>query len=543
MEAKTTPTKHCYEYEPLPDGLFARYLYLHPANTDTDPLICTMFTAHLDEIPDFEAISYVWGIAFKIHTISCDGKTIPITFNLRDALSQVRLKNKPRTLWVDSICINQADPQEQSHQVSLMGGIYKKSTRTLICLRSSDHVHASIVANLVIDIGYMIESVFKKANFCWGANSFPFPDEEDLLLFHRGWKSFGVLLQQPWFKRGWVVQEAALNEDTLLLWADASIKWLELLRTYTWYVRRALELPNIQQLWLSDLHLQGFYLHRYDEAITFRGDSDVGPYSFLEILNHARWLDVTDHRDRIYAFLGLPKSDKLRPILQPNYELTYSHVYQSFACEYLKVSKDLDILHFNTLQVRAVIIDTVKLAAMGYDKNSTTPKDITLLWKSISTSSIIPPYPCTPLLVFVDIFRCGIYRGRLKEWRTLESAYIRFLQQELLQGDALYEDAKLFHEKRMEDVHNKSFVVTARGYYGLAPDIVEVDDVCCIIFGTRSPFILRRLNRAGCYKLVGSVLLLSEKLDHNGRPGALGRDEDCQEWTEWGLEEEDISLC
>jgi hypothetical protein len=120
---------------------------------------------------------------------------------------------------------------------------------------------------------------------------------------------------------------------------------------------------------------------------------------------------------------------------------------------------------------------------------------------------------------------------------------MRLLQREISRGDVFYGNAENFHALRMEDVHNKTFIVTNRGYYGLAPKSVQEGDVCCIIFGTRSPFILRKTDQFGNYKLVGSVLILSKELDHNGYPDVLGGDENCEDWVEWGLDEEDIFLC
>lgn len=335
------------------------------------------------------------------------------------------------------------------------------------------------------------------------------------------------------------------------------------------------------------------------KPITFRFEGAVEPFTFLEILDCARWLGVTDPRDRIYAFMSLPSHSKLLPALRPDYEVPYIHAYRHFACNYLKISKDLDILHFvhnndstlecgfpswiprwdmalyssytgtlnnygrfsrrissqlsspkttvsldqTTLELRAMIIDTVTFTSCGFDKNSTTPNDIASLWESVSTRSRPLPYSCSPLRAFVTVFRCGVYRGLLKEWGTLESAYMRFLQNELSQRDVSYGYAEKFHKARMEDVHNKSFIVSDRGYYGLAPNIVQEGDVCCIIFGTRPPFISRRTERAGHYKLVGSVLILSKKPDHNGYPGVLGKEEDYEDWAEWGLGEENIFLC
>lgn len=57
-----------------------------------------------------------------------------MTRNLHAALKRLRLPDKPRTLWVDAICINEADLVEKSRQVALMGEIYSKTTRGIIFL-------------------------------------------------------------------------------------------------------------------------------------------------------------------------------------------------------------------------------------------------------------------------------------------------------------------------------------------------------------------------------------------------------------------------
>lgn len=590
----TDHTNHSYDI--LPSSQHARYLLLHPANSDSDRLTCTLYTARLDDFPSFEAISYVWGTPVQNRLIRCNGKNIPITANLYDALLQVRLENKPRTLWVDSICINQADPNEQGEQVFLMDQIYTKSSCTLICLGKVDNDHARIVADIVELANHTIQKVFDRASFDWEPNSFPFPDEGSPLLSHSGWQSLGVLLKQPWFKRGWVVQEAALSRSALILWAETEIDWANLMRVYIWRYWRALILPDTE-LHLSDLHLHGFYIRHRREVIPFRPEGAAEPLPFLEILDLARGLGVTDPRDRIYAFNKVASPSKFLPALRPNYNTPYLRVYHDFACEYLRLSTDLDILHyahndgealkadfpswvprwnlhlypdhtvrFNShtrssepyaslrstptfilstdqcvLELGALIIDTVNFVARKFDKMRTTPDDVASLWNTVSRRPNRLPYSCSPSRAFVEIFRCGVYRGRLMEWQRLESAYMLLLQHELHEDSELYSLAESFHQKRMEDMHNKSFIMSSRGYYGLAPQTVEEGDVYCIISGTRTPFILRRTDRPGHYKLVGSVLILSKEPDRNGYPSVLGQGR--HDWIDWGLEEELIFLC
>ncbi|KAF3768866.1 heterokaryon incompatibility, partial [Cryphonectria parasitica EP155] len=82
----------------------------------------------------FEAISYVWGTDLQDQCILVNNNFLTITRNLRGALEQVRLPDRPRVLWADSICIDQQNKREKGHQVGLMARIYSLSICTLICL-------------------------------------------------------------------------------------------------------------------------------------------------------------------------------------------------------------------------------------------------------------------------------------------------------------------------------------------------------------------------------------------------------------------------
>jgi hypothetical protein len=62
-----------------------------------------------------------------------NGQHFLIRKNLFNALLHLRLK-RPRALWIDAICINQADIQERNAQVSLMAFIYRRATRVVVWL-------------------------------------------------------------------------------------------------------------------------------------------------------------------------------------------------------------------------------------------------------------------------------------------------------------------------------------------------------------------------------------------------------------------------
>jgi hypothetical protein len=64
----------------------------------------------------------------------CDGKRIDITQNLSDALTNIVAIGIDGWLWIDALCINQADFEERSSQVLLMGNIYSSASEVLIWL-------------------------------------------------------------------------------------------------------------------------------------------------------------------------------------------------------------------------------------------------------------------------------------------------------------------------------------------------------------------------------------------------------------------------
>ncbi|KAF2147341.1 uncharacterized protein K452DRAFT_282348 [Aplosporella prunicola CBS 121167] len=102
-----------------------------------DPIHCTIRHVSLDDStdnPDFDALSYAWGDPHLKTSIFIDGEEFPVTVNLSSALRHLRSYNKRYSLWVDALCINQADNDEKSSQVNMMGDIYKACREGILWL-------------------------------------------------------------------------------------------------------------------------------------------------------------------------------------------------------------------------------------------------------------------------------------------------------------------------------------------------------------------------------------------------------------------------
>jgi hypothetical protein len=61
--------------------------------------------ASLDDLPRYEALSYVWGQSDETSTIQLENDTFVVTPNLHSALRHLRRKDEDQLLWIDAICL------------------------------------------------------------------------------------------------------------------------------------------------------------------------------------------------------------------------------------------------------------------------------------------------------------------------------------------------------------------------------------------------------------------------------------------------------
>jgi hypothetical protein len=134
-----------YVYQPVARREF-RLLILYSGQLDDD-LSATLVCSSLDDLRHltYETVSYAWGDAKLKAQLLVDNAILKIPASASAVLRQVRSKNKPRRLWMDAVCIDQADVKERQRQVSYMRDIYTNSSRNLIYLDHSDnHTEAAL---------------------------------------------------------------------------------------------------------------------------------------------------------------------------------------------------------------------------------------------------------------------------------------------------------------------------------------------------------------------------------------------------------------
>ena len=105
-----------FTYQHLSNDLFSfRLLRLLPSSDFGSMISCEVFHdnfANTDNLP-YEALSYTWGDTSRLVIVKVDGCDFAVTINLESALRAFRDTDNAKVLWVDAICINQADIKEQ----------------------------------------------------------------------------------------------------------------------------------------------------------------------------------------------------------------------------------------------------------------------------------------------------------------------------------------------------------------------------------------------------------------------------------------------
>ena len=124
-----------YQYSALPER-HIRLLELAPGPDGKGYIsIARIIIAHLDSLPEYHTLSYVWGDGEMPHRMVLgSGEILRMTTSLHEALPFVFTHCKVGYLWIDQICINQSDRSERGAQVALMSSIYSQATCVLIWL-------------------------------------------------------------------------------------------------------------------------------------------------------------------------------------------------------------------------------------------------------------------------------------------------------------------------------------------------------------------------------------------------------------------------
>ncbi|KAF2633040.1 hypothetical protein BU25DRAFT_406302, partial [Macroventuria anomochaeta] len=94
--------------------------------------------------------------------VTCSGLSVNVTKNLRNALWRIRNSTDPKTIWADTLCMNQMDLKEISVHVPLMGRVFSQATNTVIYLGEASLEEAvAVEADLMAFLEFMVNLAMK----------------------------------------------------------------------------------------------------------------------------------------------------------------------------------------------------------------------------------------------------------------------------------------------------------------------------------------------------------------------------------------------
>lgn len=157
-----------YSYSPLDSGLEEiRLLVVQPRaqNATYDDLLrgsIRHISLKVVPPPEYETISYVWGNPQSKGFLLLDGWKITIPANAAQALRCLcwHGEARERTLWIDTICIDQTNMTERAQQVAIMNRVYQSSIHNNIYIGAND----GTVGNAILSFHNIFEEARRETD-------------------------------------------------------------------------------------------------------------------------------------------------------------------------------------------------------------------------------------------------------------------------------------------------------------------------------------------------------------------------------------------
>ena len=300
-----------------------RLVHLNVGARDDGLSIQIQENVYLETAPMYEALSYTWGDSKKERSISCGSKSIALTANLAAALVQIRSTDRPRTLWIDQICINQDDVDERSKQVALMGRIYSKAKNVVVWLGEEgpdDGIAFRFIPVLLSYLPPLSAGHVVARRGLVARQALPF-------IGSPAWIALSRIFSRPYFRRSWIIQEVALAQHAVVHCGPYVMDW-DLLAAASGYQmgQLASDAENAHDAVAAIVEFK-----RHDHG---RGNN------LVDALFTSYRFNCTDPRDKIFAMLGLTKA----LVFQPDYFSSVEDVYLKTAQSLILALGNLDIL-------------------------------------------------------------------------------------------------------------------------------------------------------------------------------------------------------
>ena len=282
--------------------------------------------------PHYDALSYHWGNGAPQTSLKLRERRgndtfdlyLPITPNLESALRCFRQKiqasrhqrlssatiqdpvdNNSVYLWIDAVCINQEDTVEHSAQLRKIADIYAQAESVRIWL-GEDIEDSSRAVKFIEELSLLDQLDTLSTD----------PDSA------ADWTALRNILQHPWFKRRWIIQEIAYAKEARIYCGPDEIDWNDLTSAITVFAAKKHELRSLFHKSHMAEHdpdflgeIEGYgavVLVEILDIVLRKSDGDIVGHdlSLETLVSILTTFEATVAQDHIFAILYLCKDAK-----------------------------------------------------------------------------------------------------------------------------------------------------------------------------------------------------------------------------------------
>lgn len=251
----------------------------------------------------------------------CNDKVLKIQPNLYDLLIRLRQQRRSLPLWIDAICINQDEADDQAReekyrQIRLMKDIYGSAIRVIVWLGESKNISATLPSLIeeVPPLDFEYRDIREENQVLRSKDNLSAIDIFVQVFGLEGplWKmlrtayrrrkilELSKLANRDYFQRVWVVQELVLAKELHFLVGPLHLPWESMQKGH----QMIAAFDSQPTLALNDLKKRGFLV--LPHIIKAREDREVGKiWPIDDFLLLVRDRVATCQEDKVFSVLGL----------------------------------------------------------------------------------------------------------------------------------------------------------------------------------------------------------------------------------------------
>ncbi|KAK8189987.1 heterokaryon incompatibility protein-domain-containing protein [Phyllosticta capitalensis] len=320
-----------YRYRPLRSSATTRLVLIHPQSGTASGIAIELIEAFPNGSTKYDALSYTWGEEKPDKFVTCKGRRVAVTKNLLEALKRFRHPEKPVTMWIDQLCIDQDNMLERNRQVAMMGRIFACAEKVIVWLGEDMQVDSN-GSRLDLKPGLRLAKQIldmlhddPELKFDW-----------DCLTNHRGglpmagnkaWQALAAVLRTRWWFRMWVIQEVVLSSRIEVVCGRSIFTWEEMGQIVGYLDCHEYRTSNHNSTTIAELPFTRI------NRMKKQHQREIQPALF-DLIQACRDFGASDPRDKVYALLELGQHDT-----DPDYSKTTRDVFVEFAVSAVRAAQ------------------------------------------------------------------------------------------------------------------------------------------------------------------------------------------------------------